>query len=1038
MRSRIGAALLITACLGLTVLVGSCVPTSQSTSRGGRGDVACYTCHKETQTRFTSAPVIHAPVARVDCLACHKNHGIMPALALKAPLERLCQPCHPAQATAGDTVHQPVREGKCTTCHDPHISTAPKLIDPGKKCRTCHAQLTAQQTLASVHPGVADDKCQMCHQPHGDQTNHLLPMASPAFCLKCHTFTAEQRARHGGELAGQGDCLTCHLPHASRNPKLLVNLHRPVTEAGCDACHAAGGPGRIVLQSEEKELCLTCHSEIAALLKKSHSHAPAREGKCTACHAPHGSVEPFFLRRPAGELCVECHRQTETAGDTVHRPVRDRLCVKCHLPHGGDNEALLRETGSRLCLTCHSDTQVLGGRYRHAPAVSDCRQCHEPHRAVRPHLLKDEVPGLCQTCHAAIKPDRMQHTHPPFVAGACTTCHSPHSSPTEKLLTRPVKELCFSCHESDSFAGAVTHPPAAEGECTLCHNAHQSREPKLLRQPLGELCTTCHSDLAEKLKDANGHTPFRAGRCTDCHTPHAGNRRKLLILTNPVPCQDCHESMFHYPTDRGVIHYPVASQACTTCHEVHASGRPAVLAAPEGKLCGSCHDLTDQKFKTIHQSRVTEETRCTRCHTPHYSAKKALISENEHPPFADRSCEYCHSEPATTAAPLGLPADRAGICATCHEEPAAWARKRVVHPPVKTDCTLCHNPHATRAMPFLKSAKETLCLTCHEKIRAQSQGVSRHAPVAAGQCASCHQVHASDTNRLLITPLDDGKLCFTCHGALKTEMDSAPFTHPPAAGGECVMCHQVHGSAVSPLLAGPIAEVCSQCHDFGEMKFKLAHAMNDVSRANCARCHEPHHSVNAHLLKRSVHYPVRERLCNTCHVKPIVAGEPISVAPDVCLMCHNKFAPASNENRRQHGALATGNRCTNCHDPHASDLPRNLKLAPPQLCFTCHENVALTLGTVTTPHPPVARGECLSCHSPHYSAEPRLLLEGINTLCFKCHDLKAAHMHPVGVPAPIGGMVTCKSCHNIHGSNSRNILIQDQPYVCGPCHAFAH
>lgn len=1036
---RIGLSFLIVAGMGFALLVSACVPTTQSTSRTTR-DVACYTCHKEAQTRFTTAPVIHAPVAQVDCMACHKNHGIMPALALKAPRERLCQPCHPAQAAASDTVHQPVREGRCTTCHDAHVSTAPHLIDPGKKCRTCHEQLTAQQTLASVHPWVADDKCQMCHQPHGDQSKHLLPVTGPAFCLKCHAMTPELRARHGGELASQGDCLTCHMPHASRNRKLLVNLHQPVTEAGCDACHAAGAPGRIVLQAEVKELCLTCHSEIETQMKKRQPHAPVREGKCTTCHAPHGSMQPSFLRQPVGELCAGCHQQaaTGTAGNTVHQPVRERLCTKCHLVHGGDNEAMLRETGSRLCLTCHSDTAVLGGRYRHAPAVSDCRTCHESHQSSRPRLLKNEAPALCQPCHAAIKPDRTQHSHPPFVDGKCSYCHSPHSSPTEGLLTRPVRELCFSCHESDSFAGQVTHPPAAQGECATCHNAHQSREAGLLQRPLGELCTTCHSDLAEKLKDRDGHTPFRAGRCTDCHTPHAGNRQNLLVLKNTVPCQDCHESMFHYPTDSGVIHYPVASQACGTCHDVHASGRPGVLVAPEGRLCSSCHDLADQKLKTAHQSRVTAATRCTACHTPHYSLKQALISDKEHPPFAERSCEVCHSEPASDTSPLGLPADRVGICTTCHEEPAAWARKRVVHAPVKTDCTGCHNPHATVYSPFLNRSKGTLCLPCHDKIRVQSQGVSRHAPVADGQCIRCHQVHAADTERLLTAPVADGKLCFTCHGTLKAEMDSAPFTHPPAVGGECGMCHQVHGSAVSPLLSGPIGEVCAQCHEYGEAKFKLAHAQNDVSRANCVRCHEPHDSVTPHLLKRTVHYPVRQKMCNTCHVKPIVASDPVSVAPDVCFMCHNKYTQAANENRQQHGALATGNRCTNCHDPHASDLPHNLKQLPPQLCYTCHENVELKLATVTNQHPPVAQGECLSCHQPHYAAEPRLLTQGINTLCFKCHEMTATHMHPIGVAAPSGGTVTCRSCHTIHGSNSRGILIKDEPFVCAPCHAVAH
>lgn len=69
-----------------------------------------------------------------------------------------------------------------------------------------------------------------------------------------------------------------------------------------------------------------------------------------------------------------------------------------------------------------------------------------------------------------------------------------------------------------------------------------------------------------------------------------------------------------------------------------------------------------------------------------------------HGPYEMGACDTCHQR--------GDPADPGGavkvsneLCTDCHDEFSGTApvrMERAVHPPVKTACTACHNPHNSR------------------------------------------------------------------------------------------------------------------------------------------------------------------------------------------------------------------------------------------------------------------------------------------------------------------------------------------------------
>ena len=142
----------------------------------------------------------------------------------------------------------------CESCHGPgsrHIAAGGGrgrfIVNPGKDpqaCLTCHLQTHAEFSLPQHHP-VLEGKlnCTHCHDPHGSDIMKAagsgLAMARlNESCAPCHR---EQAKPHVYEHAAMREgCITCHVPHGSINPKMLVERDSNL----CLKCHAqTQGPG---------------------------------------------------------------------------------------------------------------------------------------------------------------------------------------------------------------------------------------------------------------------------------------------------------------------------------------------------------------------------------------------------------------------------------------------------------------------------------------------------------------------------------------------------------------------------------------------------------------------------------------------------------------------------------------------------------------------------------------------------------------------------------------------------------------------------
>ena len=243
-------------------------------------------------------------------------------------------------------------------------------------------------------------------------------------------------------------------------------------------------------------------------------------------------------------------------------------------------------------------------------------------------------------------------------------------------------------------------------------------------------------------------------------------------------------------------------------------------------------------------------------------------------------------------------------------------------------------------------------------------------------------------------------------------------------GSTCTDCHArlVEGTSVH----APAASDCATCHvgEGNRHSFPLASAPNEL----CGTCHETDPGA-------SVHAPVKEGRCTTCHDAHSAARPKLIKGPmaDVCAACH----PAREGERaaHAHGPYA-GGLCTACHQPHAAGNDLLLVESGSSLCLGCHEQLTPepVAGRDVTWHVPV-RDDCTSCHSAHESNERYLLLKPPTQQCLECHTALAERLADSAVDhAALAAERGCASCHDPHASRFASLLTAPSADLCLACH----
>ncbi|RMF61703.1 MAG: hypothetical protein D6748_01035 [Calditrichaeota bacterium] len=369
----------------------------------------------------------------------------------------------------------------------------------------------------------------------------------------------------------------------------------------------------------------------------------------------------------------------------------------------------------------------------------------------------------------------------------------------------------------------------------------------------------------------------------------------------------------------------------------------------------------------------------------------------------------------------------------CHDN---LISQQVMHPALEDGCDTCHegegeeHPGEQGAEFEISSPVPELCYDCHDEKNTEKYV---HDPVDEGDCLECHNPHGSP-NKFMLEEWPPVNLCETCHDS---EIWETKIQHGALKDGECNLCHNPHQSNVSKLLKKPTPELCFNCHEEQKEQNELS-TVHSPFEDGCLDCHQPHGGEKKKLL--------------------------VNTPPLLCFDCHDDLQSEAEEARLVHKPFQDSRACLNCHSPHASEYSSLMLKDEYNLCYTCHndeiegetrkiKNIKSLVIKAKSSHDPVAEDGCLTCHSPHYTNNPFLLNGAFPegnyveaaadsfALCFDCHDSEIIesrngdvtgfrdgnrNLHYLHVNKKKGR--TCINCHSVHGSEQAHLITTKVPF----------
>jgi DmsE family decaheme c-type cytochrome len=226
-------------------------------------------------------------------------------------------------------------------------------------------------------------------------------------------------------------------------------------------------------------------------------------------------------------------------------------------------------------------------------------------------------------------------------------------------------------------------------------------------------------------------------------------------------------------------------------------------------------------------------------------------------------------------------------------------------------CTTCHGDGTAHIegggdkekiyKPVGMAGANKTCLSCHD---VSTDRISRHAGMhansAAVNCLTCHSIHSSEPRSPHLLARKQLALCDTCHMTQVASFRTKPYAHRLGRGGmECSSCHEPHGrpgrESLRVTATGELP--CLSCHSDKAGPFVFQHGALAVG--DCLTCHEAHGSSNPKRLKRAT----VAQLCIECH-SPTGGGTLGSQPPSF----HNLTSPRYQNCTTCHVAIHGSNR----------------------------------------------------------------------------------------------------------------------------------
>lgn len=512
--------------------------------------------------------------------------------------------------------------------------------------------------------------------------------------------------------------------------------------------------------------------------------------------------------------------------------------------------------------------------------------------------------------------------------------------------------------------GYLSVTPCMSAEKEEGNALHQVRSPEEIIDPhfTGKDCDICH-EVAPKPGDKDLRLKFGGDDVAMCNSCHQTEYMKGDL--HPVNIAPPEGDSIRVPDELPLYEGKVT---CRTCHYVYhqCKKEPAIQfkninflrGTPYKKtldLCFRCHNIEVYKKTNPHEQRDEEgnvlEDICLYCHQslPDPDAVSG-IEEVTFKTETSTFCVACHGEEETFH-----PAKTNHIVVPPQEmltEIEASEKKYVVILPLfkgEIFCGTCHNPHDKGIIKREGASKGSgvehrlrlegsfeLCIACHSekedlftreiRIDIQDKDLisftkgegtpSYHKSFLEKKCRACHTITRESPERPIVY-----KMCFQadCHDA---SLVGETFKHGEALTGNCLLCHNQHGSQYAAHIVNDQQKLCKTCHP-------LLRDMEESGKED--EKGEDFHDYYLALFRKLV--PDQKVTCSYCH------GEDHSVQINekgtvTCYQCHNytkkliKGEKGKPKNIHETFMGFIRNNCIFCHNPHSSPYPFLLKKEP--------------------------------------------------------------------------------------------------------------
>lgn len=758
-------------------------------------------------------------------------------------------------------------------------------------CLACHKDVSPAMARLDVEQGhsqnvVLSDTQQLAVAEMGGTVGP----DGVLICMSCHKLGTENEHMLADTLSGSKLCEHCH----PRQFTLIGTVHDLRTSAPdeqnrygqtaesggpCSACHLSHHYARDFEPSEldPDGRCIICHTIGRAAAEHARGTMEHPDAHCVVCHNPHDETNRHFLKKPASQVCLDCHDYAGGVGEGMHPlgkmsgPIPQALllagaevygaideitCLTCHSTHSSRHAPLLLMPAdtNELCLTCHEQELAEMGADGNVPRHGQSPELTFEQREVvegRGGRVGANGELLCVSCHKvhhAESPARLL-VFRPRSEDACSACH-----PAQAGVVGTAHDLRTNFGNEPNVAGVT---PREGGVCSGCHMAHRPARPAMpLAADAEGLCTSCHrpDGLAASMLEGNAGHP--GATCVSCHNPHEHSTPDFRVKGQADLCRSCHAEQFSMvggPHDR--------------------NARPEAWA----------NHVTDE---------TGEDGPCLVCHVAHGEKGTDLLrGETDVSSNHDSVCLSCHADAAWGAQTA---------IAAIHPRQIRPEQKRVPVELVPTDaagqmrmgCRTCHDPHGGATPTHLARVADDeptsqLCKHCHQDKRLiERTGHSAEGLAAAGfpteSCKPCHAMHANPNGAWgqMLSPR------FLMAGPAAQQADDIQIGHEAAV--PCLVCHHEGGAA-------PVREIdthppvaltnISQPDEPGYMPlFNTEGKPDPRGQITCRTCHLSHgQTALLEAAERNADLSPDDIRAARMQLRPFVA-------PNLCTQCHGPDA----------------------------------------------------------------------------------------------------------------------------------------------------